>query len=332
VLLCAAAAVLPSTAAAQSRTQVAVGIGDQNASMFSSPAYQALNLKKTRYFIHWDAIDKPGELAKADAFVGAARVSRVSVLMHISTNSFAAGTKLPSVTAYRQKVGALVDRYRPVGVREWGIWNEANHKTQPTFRSPRRAAQFYNAFRGFAGRKCKGCRIVALDLLDQRGVESYIRRWYAAAGARGRSAATYVGIHNYSEVNRKIGSTRAKRPSNRYPGTARIVRAVKRAKRSSRRTQFWYTETGGLAKFGGSFPCNPNSASSIRSAESRQRNRTAYMFTLAKRHRRDIKRLYTYNWQGTNCTTTFDAGVVRSDGATRPAYTTLRAALRRFTK
>ena len=37
---------------------------------------------------------------------------------------------------------ALVRRYRPLGVREWGAWNEVNHKTQPTWKSPKRAAQF----------------------------------------------------------------------------------------------------------------------------------------------------------------------------------------------
>ena len=48
---------------------------------------------------------------------------------------------------------------------EWGSWNEANHKTQPTSKSPRSAAQFYGQMR----KLCTGCTIVALDVLDQQG-------------------------------------------------------------------------------------------------------------------------------------------------------------------
>ena len=71
--------------------------------------------------------------------------------MHISTNNLTPGkAKLPTVAQYKRDVGALVKRYKPLGVTEWGTWNEANHTTQPTFRSARRAAQFYVAMKGFA--------------------------------------------------------------------------------------------------------------------------------------------------------------------------------------
>ena len=40
--------------------------------MFDNPDYQALNLRITRYFIEWNAIADPDELAKADEFVEAA--------------------------------------------------------------------------------------------------------------------------------------------------------------------------------------------------------------------------------------------------------------------
>ncbi len=317
--LLALVALLALPAVASARVNIAVGIADQNSSMFSHPSWQALKVSQTRYFIHWDAIDKPGELAKADQFVGAARARGQRVLMHISTDDLRPGKgKLPSVRAYRAKVGALYKRYRPAGVKDWGVWNEANHDTQPTFRSASRAASYYKAMRKF----CKGCTIVALDILDQKkgrsstNYDRYIRTWFRAAGSAGRSTKLIVGIHNYSEVNRYRTTT-----------TRSIIREVKR---SNRRAKFWYTETGGLAGFGRSFPCNPSSASSIATAERRQAKAINHMFRLAKKYRRDIKRLYSYNWTGTNCTNRFDAGLVRLDGSARPALTSFAARLREY--
>ena len=308
LVLLALAAVLavPATASA-ARTNVAVGIGDQNPSMFSDPSYKALNLRKTRYFIDWNAASKADELAAADRFVAAARAARVKVLMHISTDDLTARkAKLPSRRQYRAAVGALVKRYKPLGVTEWGVWNEVNHNTQPTWDNPRRAAQFYLDMR----KLCRGCTIVALDVLDQQGVERYIARWLSAAGSAGRRA-TVFGIHNYSEVNRKLS-----RGTNRYPGTARVVRAFR--KRNTR-AKFWYTETGGLAQFA-SFKCDMR----------RQADRTKYMFTLAKRHRRDVTRLYSYNWTGADCAVRFDAGLVNVNGSRRPAYNTFKSQLKNF--
>ncbi|MDQ3851035.1 MAG: hypothetical protein M3296_10540 [Actinomycetota bacterium] len=304
--VCALLVLLAVPASAPAAVNVAVAVADQSPRMFGDSHYRALHLKKTRYFIHWDAMDDAEELAKADAFVSAARAANVKVLMHISTNRISGGGPLPSVARYRSSARALIRHFRPLGVREWGVWNEANHRSQPTSRNPRRAAQFYRAFKPL----CTGCTIVALDVLDQRGVESYIRRWMAAAGSLGRSA-TIIGIHNYSEVNRRI-----RRGTDQYPGTARIIKAVRR---SNRRARFWYTETGGVVNFGGAFPCNRR----------RPVSRTKFMFSLARRYRANVKRLYVYNWTGADCEG-FDAGLTDADGTLRPAYATLRSQLRNY--
>jgi len=312
--------VLPS--AAPAKVNIAVGIGDQNTAMFAHPSWQKLKVRETRYFIHWDAIDKPAELQKADQFVLAARNARQRVLLHISSNDLAPGkAKLPSVRAYRLKVKALYKRYSPLGVRDWGVWNEANHKTQPTYRSARRAAAFAREMRTF----CKGCTIVALDVLDQKGkkgsktdYDRYIREWFRWAGPTGRSKKLIVGIHNYSEVNRGRTAT-----------TGRIIREVRK---KNRHAKFWYTETGGLAGFGKSFPCDPNSPASMAAAEKRQAKSINHMFRLAKKYRRNITRLYSYNWTGTNCTNRFDAGLIRLDGSTRPAYSSFAARLKEYRK
>lgn len=287
-------------------TKIAVGIGDQSASMFDSPAYKVLKLKKTRYFVPWNAIHDRRQLANADAFVRAARKAKVKVLMHISTDDFTSKkAKLPSVASYKKDVRRLILRYKRLGVTEWGVWNEANHASQPTYRSPKRAAQYFTTMRTI----CSRCTIVALDVLDQKGVATYIKKFYAAIPKATRRHAKIVGIHNYSDVNRRRSS-----------GTRTIITAVKRADRV--KTQFWLTETGALVSFGRSFPCS----------ESRAKNRMSYMFTLARKYRSDIKRLYSYNWQGTDCQNRFDAGLVHPDGSTRPSYDAFRKGLKSFTR
>jgi putative glycosyl hydrolase len=297
--------------ASAAKVKVAVGIGDQNPKMFDDANWKSLKLKKTRYFVEWNAIDHPSKLASADEFVAAARSAGVQVLMHISTediNSVPA-RPLPSVANYKKKVKALITRYKALGVRDWGVWNEANHKSQPTAKNPKRAADFYKAFKGM----CTGCNIVALDVLDQAGVERYISRWMKAAGSAGRTAKIF-GIHNYSQVNRRIT---AKKASNRYPGTARIIKAVRK---TNKKAKFWYTETGGLASFGAAFKCD----------KKRQASRTKFMFDMLKTYDKDVERLYSYNWFGTDnggCDG-FDAGLVEAKGTVRPAYAVFKKGLK----
>jgi hypothetical protein len=306
----------PAPTEAASTTQpgatigVAVGIGDQNVAMFDSPLFQALAVKKVRYFIKWDAIDRPGELAIADAWVNRAVALKQQVLMHISSNDLTnlKAAHLPSVSEYKAKVGALIARYRPVGVRTWGTMNEANHASQPTWNNPRRAAQYFLTLR----KLCTRCTVLALDVLDQRGVDAYIRSFYAALGRR-RSLAQFVGIHNYSDTNRRRDS-----------GTRLIVDTVKA---QNPRAQFWLTETGGVAKFGKSFPCDP--ANPAR-AERRQARAVQFMFTLTRRFAADVRRLYVYNFTSDDCAGRFDSGIVRRDGSARPAYDELRREIQQF--
>jgi hypothetical protein len=300
--------VVPTTASAQ--INVAVGIGDQSENLFDNANFKRLRVKKVRYFIKWDAVDRPGELAQADAYVNAAERNGADVLMHISSNNLTRrAARLPSVSTYRRKVQELIDRYRPKGVRTWGVFNEANHDSQPTWNNPRRAAQFFLAFRSM----CRGCKLIALDVLDQRGVDRYIRRFYAALGSRKRLAST-VGVHNYSDTNRYRSS-----------GTRLILRTVKR---QNRRAKFWLTETGGVVKFA-SFRCNPNNPGP---AERRAAKAIDYMFKLVKQFRRDFQRLYIYNFFGDACQGRFDAGIVKSnsDPEPRAGYNRVRVHMRNF--
>jgi hypothetical protein len=296
-------AMLAFAGVAEARTNVRVGIGDQQAGMFAQPAFQALKIKRVRYFVRWDAMRRSGDRLAARTYVQTARRNGASVLLHISSDNLTRKkARLPSKSRYRRDVTRLVKYFKRLGVREFGARNEANHDSQATWKSPSRAAYEFRTVRRACGSKCT---IVALDVLDQRGVERYIRRFYSALGSY-RRFARIVGIHNYSDINRK-----------RTRGTRSIIRTVERY---NRRTQFWLTETGGVVNFGSSFPYN----------ESRAANRLSYLFTVAKRYRRDIKRLYVYNWTGAPRGARFDAGVTNADGSPRPGYNTLRSRLRDF--
>jgi hypothetical protein len=310
LLMLAAAAVglFLNPAGAQARTSVRIGIGDQQASMFDQPAFQRAKFKRVRYFIAWNAMDNAPARLSARAFVQRARRDGFSVLLHVSSDDLRIRkAKLPSVAQYKSKVGRLVTYFRGLGVREFGTWNEANHASQPTYRSPTRAAQFFREMYRMVKGHCSSCAVVALDVLDQTGVERYMRTWYRALSSTFRRRATLVGIHNYGDVNRQ-----------RTTFTRNIIRQSHRYNRS---TRFWFTETGGIVNFGRSFPCSTSRAAS------RLRN----MFSLARTyHSSGVDRAYIYNWTGPGCDARFDAGLTGPDGSTRAGYTVVRQQLPNF--
>jgi len=299
----AAFALLPATAGA--KTGVRVGIGDQQASMFDQPLFQARKFKRVRYFVRWDVMKNADERLAARRYIQRAREDGISVLLHISSDDLRIKrAHLPSVSAFRTQVRRLVPYFRKLGVREFGAWNEVNHASQPTYRSPTRAADFFVETYRAVRPRCSFCTVVALDVLDQRGVERYMRSWYRHLSSTYRRRATIVGIHNYGDVNRQ-----------RTTFTRNIIR---QSHAFNRRTHFWFTETGGLVKFGRSFPCS----------QTRARNRLRNMFSLARRyHPSGVDRLYIYNWTGAGCDARFDAGLVNPNGTPRPGYEYVRTAL-----
>lgn len=331
-LLIAVLVILLPGAAQASQSTVRVGVSDANAVTLSDPNFtERLGVERTRYVIRWNAIDDAPSLARADQFMAAARANDIDVLLHFSTDDFTPrAARLPSRAEYRSKVGALVDRYYPLGVREYGVWNEANDRTQPTYRSPARAADFFIDLwqmlndRDKCGITVTGkCRVIALDLLDgrtakQRGdVRSYTRRFYDRLSSTYDRRGRFVGIHNYSDTNRRGTS-----------GTKNIIDTVSDEVRDP---VFWMTETGGIVKLGdtGSFTCRPSSASSVRSAEARADRAVDWMLRLAKRYRRDVDRLYVYQYSGNDCADRFDAGLVRADRSKRPAFYELERGIKR---
>ncbi|MBA3328734.1 MAG: hypothetical protein H0T43_10575 [Solirubrobacterales bacterium] len=311
----AATAVLPA-ASASAKSSIRVGVADQSPAMFSSPAFEALNIKRTRYFVPSDVMQDSAERAKARTFVQAARAAKVSTLLHISTTDLRSKKgKRVGTTAYRRNVERIVRYFRNLGVRDFGAWNEVNHKTQETWNSVGHSVSYFKSMYRAVKKRCKSCAVVGLDVLDQAGVERYMRSFYSRLSSTWRKRLSVVGIHNYSDVNR-----------GRSRGTGAII---KQARRYNRNTKFWFTETGALASFNRSFPYS----------ESRQASRIRNMFTYASRYRtQGVQRVYSYNFfgieTGAGCGSSclFDAGLVNPDGSTRAAYDTFRTKLRSYSR
>ena len=305
------------------KTNIAVGIGDQSPDMFTNTNFKVLKIKKVRYFLPWDAVDRPDAILKADAWLRAAKTANIRPLFHLDGLLTEEG-KPPSVATYKKKARALVKLYRRgtdgrASVPEWGVWNEANNGHQPVSKYPGRTAKYFLALRDV----CRGCTIVAMDLLDAGNFKGWIRSFYRALG-RKKGLAKIVGIHNYGDTNRPKNNTGV---------------IIKEVRRFNPRAQFWLTETGGITLLQGEkngklvhsrgLGCNPAKPAA---AEKRQARAVAKMFRIARKFKRYVKRLYPYNFYATDCDQTlrFDAGLIRRDGSRRPAYNTLRSAMRNF--
>jgi hypothetical protein len=296
---------LAAASTADARLPIRVGIGDQGTEMFDQPAFQRAKFQRVRYFIPWNAVDDQAQLLRATAFVQRATRDHFQVLLHVSSDDLRIRkATLPTVSAYKSKVGRLVRWFRGLGVREFGAWNEVNHASQPTFRSPTRAADFFREMYRLVKVPCPSCGVVALDVLDQTGVETYMKTFFGHLSKTYRGRATIIGIHNYGDVNRQ-----------RTAFTRNIIQV---AHRYNKTAKVWFTETGGIVKFGTSFPCST----------ARAANRLKNMFSLAKTYRRSgVQRIYVYNWTGAGCSARFDAGLTDPHGNTRKGYDVLRSQL-----
>jgi hypothetical protein len=265
-----------------------IGIGEQQTAMFGDPRFRALGIKHARLVISYDAVKVPFERALADSWIASARGAGVEPFITFG-HSRVKPKKLPGVAEFRAAFRAFRARYPDVKV--YAPWNEINHVSQPTHDNPRRAAEYYNVVR----EECEGCTVLAGDVLDQGGMVRYVERY--RRGLRG--TPRIWGLHNYADANRF-----------RDRGLRELLAAVP--------GDVWLTETGGIVKFGRSFPPD----------EERAARATRFALDLARRHER-VKRIYPYNWTGSKPTDRFDSGLIGPDGKPRPAYAVLKAALRK---
>ena len=138
--------------------------------------------------------------------------------------------RAPSASAYRNAFG-MFDAKFP-WVKTYSAWNEVNHKSQPTFKSPRTAAGYYNVLRAQARRG--RFRVMAADMLDTGNM----RRYLATFRRYAKGSPKLWGLHNYGDVNRR-----------RTTYTKQMLRTVP--------GEVWLTETGGIVKLLPSFKPSP---------------------------------------------------------------------------
>src|ERR1700754_2638832 len=160
-----AALVLCAPASANYR----VGLSEQDARVFSQPAWQALKLKRVRYILSWDYYKDAGQSQNAATFLNAAKAANQDVLVMFTAHtgcyvngkySKSSVCKAPSKTAYKTAVKTFRKAYP--WVKTFAPWNEANHVSQPTSKSPKTAAGYYDVLRKECGSKCK---VMAADVL-----------------------------------------------------------------------------------------------------------------------------------------------------------------------
>jgi hypothetical protein len=292
LILLVALAALPAGASGA----VTVGLGDHSYSAFGDPRFGSLGLKRARIIVPWNVALRAGDRRHLDDWLQVTSSSGIEPFVSFGaaygSRCPARPCALPSLGVFRKAI--RVFRRRWPEVRSIGVWNEANHRTQPTFQSPERAAQYYLAVR----KACRSCRIVAADVIDDRNMVRWLSDFRRVApGAR------LWGLHNYRDTN--------PRPGQRYGGTGVLLASVP--------GKVWLTETGGIVKF-----VLPDGRKLFPYSESRANAAIGRLFRLAKQYRSRIERLYVYHWRQDAFQNRFDAGLLKANGEPRASYHTLK--------
>jgi hypothetical protein len=268
-----------------------VGIGDNNAPMFSDNNYRALGTQISRKVLPYDFWQHPLEAADLDLWMQGAAAAGVEPLISFN-HSEVNPKKLPTVLEFKQSLSMLLAKYPYIKV--FSPWNEANHKSQPTVSNPRRAAEYYNAAR----QMCKGCRLVAADILDQTNMIPWVTKFRKYA-----KSPKLWGLHNYTDSNRN-------KPWN-ATGTKKLLSTVP--------GQVWLTEVGGIVAFNVTYSYDPQRAALA----------TIRVLKTAQKVPR-IERVYLYCWFGVSDASAtapyvWDSGIADLGGLTvRPAYGALQ--------
>jgi hypothetical protein len=219
-----------------------VGIGEQQAAMFSDQRFRDLGIAHARIVVAYDATRVKFERVLMDLWLTEARKAGVEPFVTFG-HSRVHPDQLPSVAEFRATFRAFRARYPDV--RVYAAWNEINHDGQPTHDHPERAAEYYNVVKA----ECHGCLVVAGDVLDQPGMTSYLKRYRSHIDGEPQA----WGLHNYTDVNRF-----------RKRGLRAMLKAVP--------GEIWLTETGGLVQL----------AERLARDEQRAARATSYMLKLAR--------------------------------------------------
>jgi polysaccharide biosynthesis protein PslG len=270
-----------------------IGMSDQKTGMWQDPRFEQLGISHVRLLMAYDAVLR-GDFSRYDHWMSTAQARGADVLLTIN-QSAAHPNRLPTIARYRRVVRILRKRYP--WVTTMAAWNEANHKLQPTYRHPRRAAQFYNVMR----EECSGCKVVAADVLDSSNMVPWVTTFKRYA-----KHPRIWGLHSYGDANhfRALDAT----------STRQLLRAVK--------GELWLTETGGIVRFS-------NRYRGGKRGEARAAKAVKRTFAVARSSRR-IKRVYLYHWDADRRFQTWDSAFVAANGRARPALNVLRQELNKL--
>lgn len=287
-----------STASAAPAKQL-FGIQDQSTpGMLSNPLLQALHPQTSRYLVDWQTAASPGTgRDQLDAWYRATVAHRVRPLItfqhFVSLDGYHAHQQIkpPSSKAFARAFKAFLKRYPKA--RDYAVWNEANHYTQPLYKHPKDAARLAHVARA----TCPSCTIVGLTLVngDRTSSIRYAKTYWNALSRADRAKLVW-GIHNYRDVNHHE-NTNLRFFLKTFP-----------------QGDVWLTESGGLAQY---------LSNDIRFDVKGQARAAKDTFGAALKFRSRVKRLYWYQWRGTsdvNPNIVWDSGLVNSNGTPRPAY------------
>jgi hypothetical protein len=269
------------------------GLGDQQARMFANPLWKQLDTKIVRYVAPYDAVAHPYSLALATNFIRGAEATHQQVLVAFYHSEYTP-TKLPNLRSYQRDVQKFIKLFPRV--HQYEAWDESNRGNEPPLFSSPSAVQTAEYYQQLL-RVCKGCTVIGLDVLDAFYIQStlrYIAEFKHEIGRLETIMPKIWGLHNYSDVNRLEGWR-----------TRQIVSALG--------GQVWLTETGGIVKFGGSFP-NRHGSGLTRAAKVLK-----FMFAVAGAESK-VKRMYIYDWNGGTASTRFDAGLMNVREQPRAGY------------
>ncbi len=291
-LLCLLA--LPAVAQAKVR----VGFSEQQAAMFDDPLFKDLGTRQARLIVSYDAVLKNTfEVADIDKWMAGARANGVRRWCRSTTPRLLRQRQDPEApgvqAAERRDVHEGVQGLpRALSGRQGHL---ALERDQPLLAADVEEPQARGAVHDGGEEELRGCTIVAADMLDQRGLASYLTKFKRALKGTYRVWA----LHNYSDTNRF-----------RDKGTKQYLRNVP--------GQVWLTETGGVVTFGSSFPFDVDRAAKA----------TKFMFKLAASNR-PSRACTSTSGAGPTPGDRFDAGVIGPDGSPRPAYDVIKKALGR---
>jgi hypothetical protein len=269
-----------------------VGIGDQNFLMFQDKRFQRLKLDLTRLALPWDWYKNPSYQTFLDQWVTSARAANVRPLIAFTRNWSKHGDTYRVPRGILRK-SFLLFRSRYPDITDFTAWNEANHTTQPTSRSPKLAARYYKTLVAACPRVCK---ITAADVLDTNDAA----RWLAEF-KRFVPKARLWGVHSYKDPNN--GTTWH---------TRQLMRMLK--------GQVWLTETGGIKRLK---PLPGSRGNGRFNTLHGQAVAVKRVYALARAYPTRIKRIYFYQWRQ-DPKARWDSAFVDRKGKVRPAYTALR--------